>query len=48
MRIRMKKLIFKVGPLVLAFLLGISIKALWDERQRIVDFLDNLLLYYQD
>jgi len=44
----MKRLIIKFAPLLLAFLLGIFAKVVWDERQQIHDFCSNLFLYYQD
>jgi hypothetical protein len=44
----MKRLVLKLGPLLLAFLLGVVAKAMWDNRQVIQDLLSNLFLYYQD
>jgi hypothetical protein len=44
----MKRLVLKVGPLLLAFLLGVVAKAAWDNRRQIQDFFSNLFLYYQD
>ena len=45
---RYKRLILKFIPLLLAFLLGFSVKVIWDKRREIRDFCDNLFLYYQD
>jgi predicted permease len=44
----MKRLVLKVGPLLLAFLLGVVAKTVWDNWQQIQDVLSNLFLYYQD
>ncbi len=44
----MKRLVLKVGPLLLAFLIGVVTKTAWDKWQQIQDFLSNLFLYYQD
>jgi hypothetical protein len=44
----MKRLVLKVGPLLLAFLFGVVAKTVWDKWQMIQDLLSNLFLYYQD
>lgn len=44
----MKRLVLKVGRLLLVFLLGIVAKTVWDNWQQIQDVLSNLFLYYQD
>lgn len=44
----MKGLIRKIGPLLLAFLLGVLAKVKWDYRQQIREFLSNPFIYYQD
>ena len=44
----MKQLVRKIEPLLLAFLLGVGAKALWDYRECIREFLSNPFLYYQD
>ena len=44
----MKRWILKFAPFLLAFLLGVSAKVVWDKRQQIGDFISNLFLYYQD
>jgi glycerol uptake facilitator-like aquaporin len=38
----------KIGPLLLAFLLGIAAKILWDQRHQIWNFLADPFIYYQD
>jgi hypothetical protein len=44
----MKRLLCKIGPLLLAFLVGLIAKVLWDYHQNILEFLSNPFLYYQD
>jgi hypothetical protein len=44
----MKSLVRKLGPLLLAFLLGVAAKGIWDHRQQIREFLANPFIYYQD
>jgi hypothetical protein len=45
---QMRRMILKVAPLVLAFLLGVFAKVFWDNRHQIYDVWANLFLYYQD
>jgi tryptophan-rich sensory protein len=44
----MKRLLLKFAPILLAFLIGISAKAVWDKRQQVQHFWSNLFLNYQD
>jgi hypothetical protein len=44
----MKHLVRKIGPLLLAFLLGVLAKFAWDHRQEIQNFLADPFIYYQD
>ncbi len=44
----MKHLVRKIGPLLLAFLLGVAAKTVWDHRQQIRNFLADPFVYYQD
>ena len=44
----MKQLVRKIGSLLLAFLLGVGAKVLWDNRESIREFLADPFLYYQD
>jgi hypothetical protein len=44
----MRHLVRKIGPLLLAFLLGMLAKFAWDHRQQIKNFLADPFIYYQD
>jgi hypothetical protein len=44
----MKYWVRKIGPLLLAFLVGVVAKTVWDSRQLIQEVLSNIFLYYQD
>lgn len=44
----MKSLVRKLGPLLLAFLLGVVAKVVWDHQQQIREFLADPFIHYQD
>jgi hypothetical protein len=44
----MPHLVRKIGPLLLAFLLGVAAKTAWDHRHQICNFLADPFVYYQD
>jgi tryptophan-rich sensory protein len=44
----MKQSVLKIAWIVLALLIGISGKVVWDYRQQIHDFWTKLFVYYQD
>jgi hypothetical protein len=44
----MKQSVLRIAPIVLALLIGISGKVVWDYRQQIHDLCSKPFVYYQD
>jgi len=44
----MRHLLRKIGPIVLAFLIGVLAKFVWDHWQEVRNFLADPFIYYQD
>jgi len=43
-----RRLVIEVIAVAIAFILGFCTHSLWNKRRQIIDYWNNLFLYYQD